>query len=1224
MDAAARISLSCDVSQTFFRTAVAVLLSLVWLAASAQPPDDPATMPLATTESLLQRIGETETSMLDAETKAKVVARYKSALQELAKINEAKASIDRFQSEANAAADNAAKYKADLEQELLQPRRDAPGNGTPQDLETQLLKHEAELSLQKQTLKDIEAARQRRTDRRNEIRRMQADAEPQLAELRQHELATAMAMAPAEEPAALTEARRLEARLRLRAFETQLSMNEVELQKHQAEESVNLLTHRENLTRQMIQREESFVKRLSDEVSALRRQEAEATLRQAERDRMTTVPMLKDIADQNFEYAEEHRRFATKIEGITREIKQTEVQLERQQAKFRDLQMKEQDIGLTGPVGLLLREERAAFPDLREMQHQLEARQELIDQASILKWKYADELQKLSDARDEVDKAAADVALAFEQRDELERLAADLLASRRAILNELKGSSEQYFEALGELYSIDHRYLQSCRNYLLYINERILWIRSADPLTPALVTADSASRQWLLSSGNWWAVLRVMGVDPFEHPFAFWPTVLAVISLFYVRLSIRPRLRALGANASKRGFLRYGPTGQAAVLTLLSSVTAPAALLLLSWRLAEGVDPTNFTRSVATAVQTCAVVLFPVELLRESCRHMGLAEAHFAWPTRAVAHLRRVLTWTKSLGIPVVFFGVLSHDHQPLGFETATERVLFIGGMLLAAVTLHRLLAGSSEFMKSLAIELPGNACIRFRHLWYTSALAVPAILALLSGLGYHYSATQVADRLIWTLWLVCCAGADPGIAVRWVVLSRRRLLLDQAYQRRAAAAAAAAEEATDANSTPKPPVIEETDVAKSTLQTRKLVDIVVLGFVAIGFAMIWAETLPAIGLLDRPLWEVADGDVAAAGAVPPLGQEAEPAPSSSGTEARAATENTKSSGSLPVTRFDLFVAVTLAIFTFLASRNLPGLMEMSILNRLPVDNATRYAATRLASYTIVIVGVLMASNKLGLRWQNVQWLAAALTVGLGFGLQEVFANFISGLIILFERPIRVGDIVTVDDVSGVVSKIRMRATTITNWDRKGVHRAQQGVHHRAGAELDAERRGEPHHDQRRCRLWHRYRESPRDPAAGLRGAAATAEGSRASRIVRKFWRKHAQLLAEVLPSQLRRTSRHAARAEYANRRRVPQGRRRDRIPTARPAHPFDRSGGSTDVDDGRRGGGTPGTGRGLRPVRQPKSAKAVRAESLDSFATRPIPPALGALEDRSGLAGGK
>jgi potassium efflux system protein len=57
--------------------------------------------------------------------------------------------------------------------------------------------------------------------------------------------------------------------------------------------------------------------------------------------------------------------------------------------------------------------------------------------------------------------------------------------------------------------------------------------------------------------------------------------------------------------------------------------------------------------------------------------------------------------------------------------------------------------------------------------------------------------------------------------------------------------------------------------------------------------------------------------------------------------------------------------------------------------------------------------------------------------VGLGFGLQEVVANFVSGLILLFERPIRVGDIVTVGGVDGVVTKIRIRATTITNWDKK-------------------------------------------------------------------------------------------------------------------------------------------------------------------------------------------
>ena len=65
------------------------------------------------------------------------------------------------------------------------------------------------------------------------------------------------------------------------------------------------------------------------------------------------------------------------------------------------------------------------------------------------------------------------------------------------------------------------------------------------------------------------------------------------------------------------------------------------------------------------------------------------------------------------------------------------------------------------------------------------------------------------------------------------------------------------------------------------------------------------------------------------------------------------------------------------------------------------------------------------------------QWLMAAVSFGLGFGLQEIFANFVSGLIIFWERPVRIGDTVTVDDMTGVVSRIQMRATTILDPDRK-------------------------------------------------------------------------------------------------------------------------------------------------------------------------------------------
>jgi potassium efflux system protein len=90
-----------------------------------------------------------------------------------------------------------------------------------------------------------------------------------------------------------------------------------------------------------------------------------------------------------------------------------------------------------------------------------------------------------------------------------------------------------------------------------------------------------------------------------------------------------------------------------------------------------------------------------------------------------------------------------------------------------------------------------------------------------------------------------------------------------------------------------------------------------------------------------------------------------------------------------------------------------------------------------MTQYVLVVVGVAICFRQIGIGWQSVQWLVAAMTVGLGFGLQEIFANFVSGIILLFERPIRVGDTVTIGNVSGTVTRIRTRATTVLDWDNK-------------------------------------------------------------------------------------------------------------------------------------------------------------------------------------------
>ncbi|MFO1095447.1 MAG: mechanosensitive ion channel [Planctomycetaceae bacterium] len=137
------------------------------------------------------------------------------------------------------------------------------------------------------------------------------------------------------------------------------------------------------------------------------------------------------------------------------------------------------------------------------------------------------------------------------------------------------------------------------------------------------------------------------------------------------------------------------------------------------------------------------------------------------------------------------------------------------------------------------------------------------------------------------------------------------------------------------------------------------------------------------------------------------------------------------------ITAADLLVGVLIAGLTLLASRNLPGMMEIALLQRLPLDAGARYAATTVSRYVIVVTGIVFGFRTIGVGWSSVQWLVAAMTVGLGFGLQEIFANFVSGIILLFERPIRVGDLVTIGGSSGTVTRIQIRATTILDWDYK-------------------------------------------------------------------------------------------------------------------------------------------------------------------------------------------
>src|SRR5437588_1573769 len=106
---------------------------------------------------------------------------------------------------------------------------------------------------------------------------------------------------------------------------------------------------------------------------------------------------------------------------------------------------------------------------------------------------------------------------------------------------------------------------------------------------------------------------------------------------------------------------------------------------------------------------------------------------------------------------------------------------------------------------------------------------------------------------------------------------------------------------------------------------------------------------------------------------------------------------------------------------------------------RMPDDPGIRYAVLTLCRYLVLATGVLGAFTAVHLGLDKIGMVLAALGVGLGFGLQEIVSNFVSGIILLIERPIRVGDVVTVASMTGKVDRINIRATTLTNGDNQSL-----------------------------------------------------------------------------------------------------------------------------------------------------------------------------------------
>jgi small-conductance mechanosensitive channel len=148
-----------------------------------------------------------------------------------------------------------------------------------------------------------------------------------------------------------------------------------------------------------------------------------------------------------------------------------------------------------------------------------------------------------------------------------------------------------------------------------------------------------------------------------------------------------------------------------------------------------------------------------------------------------------------------------------------------------------------------------------------------------------------------------------------------------------------------------------------------------------------------------------------------------------------AALAATAQRGSLRVSLADLLVFALTVAAAYLVSRLVRFLLAEEVYPRLRLGRGLPDALSGALHYTLLLAGFLIGLAALGIDLTKVTILAGAFGVGIGFGLQTVVNNFVSGLIVLFERRIGVGDAVQIGDVAGEVQHMGMRACTVRTWE---------------------------------------------------------------------------------------------------------------------------------------------------------------------------------------------
>ena len=587
------------------------------------------------------------------------------------------------------------------------------------------------------------------------------------------------------------------------------------------------------------------------------------------------------------------------------------------------------------------------------------------------------------------------------ERPQVEAALRAALAVRRDDIARLAELQEKLLQALREVEVAERELERAGDTMRAKLTQLLFWI----PAPPATQTLNrfAPAVAWTVSPANWRAAGAAFAAEVSFAP--VWPTIalLAAIVLYGARGRLQRALVSLAPATVTYERYRVRHALAAFAITLALAAPVPIVLWTVGGLLAAAPGAPPFVHALGDALVAIGRVVLGLMAFVWLLDRRGMAVCHFGWDEAAAGFAAHAVRRFALAFVPLLAIAALNGGpYAPYATRESLGRLAFNVAMVASAVFLLVLLRRASPLMQLAYARAPRAWVVRLHGLWLMALVAVPLGIAALAAAGYFVAAAFFYTLTVQSLFVAFGAAMLYGLIALWVQVQRAHLAWRRMAEHAPAPTGAEGEGVAVAP-------LQRLDIAALGEQTRSLLELVVTLLLLGGLWWVWHGALPVLSVIsDYVLWTYTDtvGD-------------------------RTVIH--------PLTVGGLFLALVVVAVTVVAVRNVGALLDIVLLQRLEVQSDATYAIKVTARYALTAGGVVAAARILGIGWSDVQWLIAALGVGLGFGLQEIFANFISGLIVLAERPIRIGDVVTVGDVSGTVARIHARATAVVDFDNKEV-----------------------------------------------------------------------------------------------------------------------------------------------------------------------------------------